>query len=95
MFFDLQNFGMRVQEARMRKGLTQMALAAILDVNPQYISRIERGVNACSLGFLSALAHALDVSTDYLLTGKLTELDTVRKQLTLVLKQLSSVVENM
>ena len=49
MFFDLQNFGMRVQEARMRKGLTQMALADILDVNPQYISRIERGVNACSL----------------------------------------------
>ena len=95
MFFDLQNFGMRVQEARMRKGLTQMGLAAILDVNPQYISRIERGVNACSLGFLSALAHALDVSTDYLLTGKQTELDTVRKQLTLVLKQLSSVVENM
>lgn len=95
MFFDLRNFGMRVQEARMRKSLTQMALAAILDVNPQYISRIERGVNACSLEFLSALAHTLDVSTDYLLTGKQTDLDTVRKQLTLVLKQLSSVVENM
>ena len=39
MFFDLQNFGMRVQEARMRKGLTQMALAATLDVNPQYCQR--------------------------------------------------------
>lgn len=40
MFFDLQNFGMRVQEARMRKGLTQMALAAILDVNPAALSAV-------------------------------------------------------
>ena len=40
------------------KASPRWPLAAILDVNPQYISRIERGVNACSLGFLSALAHA-------------------------------------
>lgn len=37
---------MQLRDWRRSKGLTQVALAADLDIHPQYLSDIERGVRA-------------------------------------------------
>ena len=71
MYFDLTEFGKRLHDIRVLRGLTQEELANKLgDINKQHISRMERGVNACSIDLLVELSCVLGVSTDYLLTGK-------------------------
>ena len=71
MYFDLTEFGKRLHDIRVLRGLTQEELANKLgDINKQHISRMVRGVNACSIDLLIELSCVLGVSTDYLLTGK-------------------------
>ena len=36
-------FGLKVRELRLKKGITQKALAAALGVSPAYLSALERG----------------------------------------------------
>ena len=70
MYFDQTEFGKRLHDIRVLRGLTQEALAEKVSVEKQHISRMERGVNACSIDLLVELSCVLGVSTDYLLTGK-------------------------
>ena len=70
MYFNLVEFGKRLQECRKLKELTREELAEMVGVEKQHIIRIERGVTACSIDFLPMLSATLQVSTDYLLMGK-------------------------
>ena len=40
---DAKRIGLRIQEVRMQRGLTQAALAQMLDITPKYMSNIECG----------------------------------------------------
>ncbi len=50
MYFNQLKFGKRLQECRKLKELTQEELAALVGVEKQHISRIERGVTAWVAG---------------------------------------------
>ena len=67
--FDINGFGIRVREARMRMDISQKKLSRDLGVSDDYISKVERGVMMCSPDMIVALAVYLNVSTDYLLMG--------------------------
>ena len=67
--FDIDGFGIRVREARMRMDISQKKLSRDLGVSDDYISKVERGVMTCSPDMIAALAVYLNVSTDYLLMG--------------------------
>lgn len=64
------DIGKRIAARRKILGLTQENLAEILDVSVQMISNLERGRKAVRLGNLIKLSSALNVSCDYILTGK-------------------------
>ncbi len=51
--------GIRVKDARKRKGLTQKELASRIGVDYTYIGRIERGVQLPSLKMLSSISDVL------------------------------------
>lgn len=70
MGFNQKMFGQRIQEARMKRGITQEAFAEELDISASYYQKLERGVRTCSLDILVCIAEHLHVSTDYLLTGQ-------------------------
>jgi transcriptional regulator with XRE-family HTH domain len=53
--------GKRIKEIRQSRNLKQPALSNIVDVDPQYISRIETGKSSPSLDTLEKIAKALDV----------------------------------
>lgn len=53
--------GQRIKEIRKSKGLTQPALAELVNVDSKYISRIETGSSYPSLDTLENIAIALDV----------------------------------
>ncbi len=75
--------------------MTQAELAGIVGVEAQHISRIERGVRACSIDLLVILATTLHVSLDYLLLGQSVDNEVFRKQLEEMAFRLSMISHGM
>ncbi len=63
--------GKRIHTIREQRSLTQEKLAERLDVSVQYISDLERGVVGASLKTIVKISEILEISTDYILTGKI------------------------
>lgn len=80
--------GKRIYQRRKSLGMTQEQLAEMLNVSIQTISYTEQGTKAMRPENLVKLSRALNVSTDYILTGETppTTADTIAKKLS----QLSS-----
>jgi transcriptional regulator with XRE-family HTH domain len=70
------DFKDRLKEARAKKGASQSELAKIIGVHVTNISRYERGENKPTSDVLSKLADALDVSTDFLMSGSTDDVAT-------------------
>lgn len=66
----MQRMGERIGILRQEKGMTQSVLAEKMGITPQAISKWERGLSFPDLSRLEELAKMLEVSVDYLLTGK-------------------------
>jgi transcriptional regulator with XRE-family HTH domain len=66
---DNENVGERLKRLRLERGLSQRELATP-GVSYAYISRIEAGTRQPSVKALRKLARQLDVSTEYLETGR-------------------------
>ena len=82
MNVDLIAIGLRIQTRRKQLGLTQEKLADMMNVSIQMVSNLERGNKAIRIDNLIRLSEILNVSTDYILTGK----HTLDDQLTLTSK---------
>lgn len=65
--------GERVKLAREQAKLTQERLAEDIEVSPQYISDLERGVVGISIPTLKRLCVTLGISSDQILFGQQTE----------------------
>lgn len=75
---DLQGIGKRIQNRRKQLGYTQEQLADLMNVSIQMVSNLERGNKAIRIDNLIHLSYILNVSTDYILTGKQTSHDANR-----------------
>lgn len=84
---DLASIGRRIQNRRKQKGYTQEQLAEMMNVSIQMVSNLERGNKAVRIDNLINLSQILDISTDYILTGKETTDDI--QSLTARIAQLS------
>ena len=62
--------GLRIAILRVDKGWSQAELAKRIGVSASAVGMYEQGRREPSLALLVCLAQALDVTTDYLLTGK-------------------------
>ncbi len=62
--------GEQIKIARERAKITQENLAERIDVSPQYISDLERGVVGVSIATLKKICVSLNVSSDQLLFGE-------------------------
>jgi transcriptional regulator with XRE-family HTH domain len=65
----LDLFGQNVRKQRTDKGLSQEALADKADLDPTYISGIERGVRNPSLLSIVRIAKALGIESGNLFQG--------------------------
>jgi transcriptional regulator with XRE-family HTH domain len=57
-----QMIGARIKDIRNRKGFTQEDLAEKININPKYLSSIERGKENPTLNTLIKLSESLDVN---------------------------------
>lgn len=58
---DLQKFGKRLKALRLDHNLTQLELAEILDMSPNFIGIIERGERNTTVENVFKIARALNV----------------------------------
>lgn len=56
-----KDLGRRIQEARRKKGISQVKLAEIIGVTPTYIGFVEQGTRNPSIATLDKIARALEV----------------------------------
>ena len=73
---NLEEIGTRISCQRKLLGYTQEQLAAKMGVSIQMVSNLERGIKSIRIDNLVRLCQILQVSTDYILTGKQTSLDS-------------------
>lgn len=66
MSADIRALGESIRAARMRKGLTQEALAELLDITPIHLKNMESSRRNPSVPLLFALMELLDLSVDAL-----------------------------
>ena len=59
---DLQKFGKRLKALRLDHNLTQLELAEILDMSPNFIGMIERGERNTTVENVFKIARALNVN---------------------------------
>lgn len=72
---DYEEIGARIRSARKEQFLSQEALAEKCDISPSFMGHIERGSRKMSLETFVALASELNLSTDYLLSGNISDSD--------------------
>lgn len=70
-----KDLGNRIRDARVARGLSQVTLAELAGVSPQYLGQLERGLRDPSLGVAVRVARALGVSVDWLATGETSHSD--------------------
>ncbi|MCM1004271.1 MAG: helix-turn-helix domain-containing protein [Candidatus Gastranaerophilales bacterium] len=58
---DLQKFGKRLKSLRIDHDLTQLELAEILDMSPNFIGMIERGERNTTVENVFKIARALNI----------------------------------
>lgn len=71
----LIEIGNRISKKRKQLNLTQEVLAEKMNVSVQMISNLERGNKSIKIENLLKLCEILNVSTDYILKGKLIDSD--------------------
>lgn len=69
MSIDAQAVGKQIAYLRKNKGLTQSELGERLNISFQAVSNWERGASLPDIALLADLAHILETSVDYILTG--------------------------
>ena len=67
---DKMSIGLKIRKTRENKGLTQAQLAEMIDMTDRTISRIEVGRVYPEFNTIVAIAKALNVSLDYLLSDE-------------------------
>lgn len=97
MHFDPKEFGQRIKVLRKDHRLTQEQLADVLNITTDHLGKIELGKRGVSVDLLFEIAEVLDVSLDFLVTGRrYVSTQTIRlvKEMRALLNELEAVEEN-
>lgn len=72
----MATLGERVKEARNVMGVGREKLAELLEISPQHLTKIEQGERKTSIELLEKMSKIFCLSTDYLLFGKETPVNS-------------------
>ena len=81
-----QMIGARIKEIRSKRGITQDQLSERMEINPKYLSSIERGKENPTLNTLLKLSESLEVSLDEVFS--LVEIEDPDKRKSLIISLL-------
>ncbi len=93
MYFDPEQYGKRLRELRLLHGMTQEELAEELHISLDHMRKMEKGRRTCSIDLLVEISVYFKVSTDYLLTGKVSDRVAERTKILTVIAELSELAK--
>ena len=97
MQYNTVECGKRIRHLRNMNSMTQLSLAAELNIRNESLSAIEHGRKAASIDLLIDIAQFFDVSLDYLILGKrekmLTQLETELHQALIHLENVHKLIQ--
>jgi len=78
-----KQIGTRVRSRREYLGITREGLCNYVNISPQFLSEIERGIKGVSAETLFKLCEGLNISADFILMGKeeLSDVSEITKML--------------
>lgn len=76
-----QMIGARIKQIRTKKGFTQEELSERIEINPKYLSSIERGKENPTLNTLIRISESLDVDLSKIFSSIQIEDSAVRKSM--------------
>ena len=85
-----KTIGMRIRECRVKKGMTQEALADVLYAKKSTISEYENDKIDLKFSVLKEIAKALDISISYLSGEQDEDIDDEVMQMAIALQQIKS-----
>ncbi len=88
MYYDTKESGKRIQDLRKSKGLTQEKLADHFNIGLSTLGKIETGYSRIAIDLLIEMAVFFGVPLDYILLGRETQTDSVKKQIRTIVDQL-------
>lgn len=62
--YDFRAFGLAINQARIKQGLTREQVGAMIEIDPRYLTNIENKGQHPSLQVLYDLVHLLNISAD-------------------------------
>lgn len=99
-YLNLKMLGKRVREERIKKDLTQFALAEEVGISQNFLGDVERGLKAPSITTSIRLSNVLEISLDVLFADSLTVKENVEdfyvtdRQLSILKKFVKDVKNN-
>lgn len=93
--YNIKETASRIRDLRKIHRYTQEQAAELLDIDRRSLSNIETGAKGCSLDLFIRISNVYNVSLDYLLLGKRLENTMLKKDLDMVIKQLSVLREQL
>lgn len=99
-YLNLKMLGKKVREERLKKDMTQFALAEEVGVSQNFLGDVERGLKAPSITTSIRLANVLEISLDVLFADSLTMKEDVEdfyvtdRQLSILKKFVKDVKNN-
>ncbi|MBQ3500212.1 MAG: helix-turn-helix transcriptional regulator [Oscillospiraceae bacterium] len=91
MNINQKEIGQRIAKLRLEKGFTQEKLARIINISTEHLGRIETGKRCISIELLTDLSCFFDVSTDYILLGKIVTTSEIKTSLKQIIYKLSEI----
>lgn len=99
-YINLKMLGKKIREERLKKDMTQFALAEEIGVSQNFLGDVERGIKAPSMTTSIRLANVLGISLDVLYADSLTFKEDVddfyitERQLSILKKVVKDIKDN-
>lgn len=74
---DAKSIGLKIQEVRLMRGMTQSELSQLVNITPKYMSNIECGAKIPKFETFVAIANALQIDANTLLADELVAMPKV------------------
>lgn len=85
-----KDFGARIKELRIKKGITQYQLAELINIDPKHMSHIETGRSFPKADLIEKLASALELNYTHLFETKhLQDRQKKLDEINIILKNIS------
>ena len=94
MNYDMEKWGLRIKQLRIKNKITQEQLADRLNITLSMLGKIERGQRGISIDLLIEIAQYFQISLDFIVLGKEQQSDFIKGELNSIISKLVQIEQS-